>query len=198
MAIRVDPEWLRQEYWDKGRTLESLAAEMGCSIPWVRVLMKRSAIPCREARAARLVRLPARPHHSEETLRRLYIEEGKTIEEIADLGGVTLEPVRRALVRFGIPRRPRCRPDGHSNHWRGGRTVKHTGYAGVWTGDGYVDEHRLVAEEKLGRPLGPGEVVHHINGDKTDNRPENLMVLESQVEHARLHAQSREAFKDAH
>lgn len=50
-----------------------------------------------------------------------------------------------------------------------------------------VHEHRIVAEEKIGRPLKKGEVVHHIDGDIRNNNPDNLIVLASQVEHAALH-----------
>ena len=42
-----------------------------------------------------------------------------------------------------------------------------------------VLEHRLVMERKLGRKLRPGETVHHINHDRSDNREENLRLYDN-------------------
>ena len=47
--------------------------------------------------------------------------------------------------------------------------------------------YRQIAEQKIGRKLQPGEVVHHIDGDRTNNDPENLMVLPSRSAHGRIH-----------
>ncbi|MHA2227391.1 MAG: HNH endonuclease [Candidatus Hodarchaeales archaeon] len=51
--------------------------------------------------------------------------------------------------------------------------------------------HRHVAERKLGRKLRRGEVVHHKNRNKSDNRRSNLRVFSSQKQHHRTHKRSK-------
>lgn len=53
--------------------------------------------------------------------------------------------------------------------------------------NGCVYEHVLIAEEKLGRYLKDGEIVHHLDMDKMNNSPENLIVFINQAEHAKFH-----------
>jgi HNH endonuclease len=74
------------------------------------------------------------------------------------------------------------------------RTGRHNPYPRVWVAGRAVAAHRLVAASILERDLEPGEVVHHVNGDKTDNRAENLRVLPSQRHHMTLeHLERRKA-----
>lgn len=53
--------------------------------------------------------------------------------------------------------------------------------------DGGVYKHVLIAEEKLGRYLEPEETVHHIDGNKLNYAPENLLVFATKADHTRFH-----------
>lgn len=80
-------------------------------------------------------------------------------------------------------------------NWTGKPIVASNGYVLVFVGKahhladvrGYAYEHRVVAEQLLGRELLAGEQIHHINGVKTDNRPANLEVTAGIAHHRVKH-----------
>lgn len=127
-----------------------------------------------------------------EQMRHLYEVEGWTLQRIADFLGQNQKVVNKVAKRNGFQMR-RTGPASGEGHpdWKGGRNIDKDGYVLVYcpnhpssqNGKKYVREHRLVMEQVLGRYLLPTEVVHHVNGCKTDNRPENLEVFQSNGEH---------------
>lgn len=75
----------------------------------------------------------------------------------------------------------------------GSEYVNRFGYVMVYAGrengrkDKYLLKHRMVAAQMLGRPLDEHELVHHIDGDKTNNTPENLFVCRDMSHHREIH-----------
>jgi len=71
------------------------------------------------------------------------------------------------------------------------RAHLNTGEGKTYTKMFGVHEHRVVAEQMLGRPLRENETVHHRDGNKRNNNPENLIIFRSQSEHAKHHAEMK-------
>lgn len=127
-------------------------------------------------------------------------DSGEKYEEIGHRFDLTRQRVGQIVTASGRPPKEGTGGNGRNavrgeDHpcWNGGVAYSTAGYRMVRKQDhhraderGYVLEHILVAEEKLGRPIGTDEAVHHVNGVKDDNRPENLEVMDF-AEHSRMH-----------
>ena len=102
---------------------------------------------------------------------------GWSCDQLAVRFGCLSGSIQRRLVKRGVPMRPKKR-------WRRRAAVHSNGYI-MWGGT-YV--HRIVAEAWRGTPLQPGENVHHKDGDKTNNHPDNLEIFASMTDHIRAEA----------
>ena len=115
---------------------------------------------------------------------------GKTVQTYRSPSALRSTPPRFCSLRcIG-----RAQVGNANPSYSGGRHVLSIGYVVVLMPDhpdadvrGYVLEHRLVMERHIGRRLVNGEIVHHINGLRDDNRIENLELMSSHEEHLRLH-----------
>lgn len=86
------------------------------------------------------------------------------------------------------------KPGRNHPNWKGGKIKNSSGYILIknrnhpfTTKKGYMYQSRLIAEKYLGRYLTREEVIHHINGDILDNRPENLYLFPSRFQHLKFH-----------
>ncbi|KKN74892.1 hypothetical protein LCGC14_0386410 [marine sediment metagenome] len=146
--------------------------------------------------------------YTADQLREMYWEQNMTTTEISKLFGVGMSAVAHAMNRLGVPKRSHGEQlrkqyelgkitaplTGRAMvNWRGGRMTK-AGYIyeklheshrfwcmarkGGGHQHGYAAQHRLVMAEHLGRPLVTEDIVHHLNGQRADNRLENLSLVD--------------------
>lgn len=105
---------------------------------------------------------------------RLYLD-GMSTNQVAEKLGSSNFTVLRALRKQGVP--TRTLSEAVSLRHRGNRRLDKKGYVILRVGLGVrKKEHVHIAEQALGRELKRGEMVHHINGDRSDNRNCNLLI----------------------
>ena len=156
---------LAEKYGHNRKTIIQIASRMGCKMRHQHYMSGRPKMAIDGLRS------------EVSRLRDLGWSQPKIGAEI----GVSQSIVSRVLRKIGRPTRT-----GATNHgnWKGGKVVTGTGYYAVYGGEflemhysgGYTLEHRLVMARHLGRALTKTETVHHINGDRKDNRVENLQL----------------------
>ena len=170
---------LYHDYVDLDLSVKEIAQKRGIAAGTVHNYMVRYGIKARRGvrdskRDDFLKKLKARPHRS----------------------GFHLSDQQKALISEKHKGKMR-KPSKYGGHLK----KRSDGYVKVYcpgehgaTKDGYKMQHILVAEEMIGRYLKDDEVVHHINHNRSDNRPENLAVMTAS-EHMRLHMKERWAQK---
>jgi len=138
-------------------------------------------------------------------LNQKYVLEKYSIPDIAKLCNIGTTTIKTWLEKLRIKIRTKregmkiyysrhqgIRSGNTNANWKGG-AYKSGGYLITHqpnhphaTKDGYVPKHRLVMEKKLSRYLEPGEIVHHIDGDKLNNDELNLFLTDK-TEHRKAH-----------
>lgn len=159
-----------------GATSSEISERFNIAVAWVPTIVRRCGVEIR--------RVGGRTNEVEPESQARILElwqEGKAAGVIQKLTGVHIGRVKRVLREEGLKFERRRQGQ------RGGTIKAHGGYLAVrvFPADplfcmadvrGYVPEHRYVMARKLGRPLTEKETVHHKNGLKRDNDPENLQL----------------------
>jgi transposase-like protein len=181
LRFSAEDKQLMVEQYRNGALLKEIAEQFNCSPATI----GRSLAPLVSIRS-----LPNRVNFSESQIRRIkeMLTSRVATKQVAKRMSCSIDVIHRVAKELGIALVPGLRnpkpyrtPQGYvylyaPDHWSvKNKSVKHR-----------VPEHRIVMERKLGRRLKRRELVHHINGIKHDNRPENLAVLTRQTHKGRV------------
>lgn len=199
-------------FYEAGATVKETAQRFGVSTGKMHKLlifagtnMRPRGVPKREKKPKppRVLKINHWSKREIDILIKLYPTE--SIEYTAKVLGRSVIAVRHKAVNLGIKRDPRAEYQTRSAARRGELTHNYKGYKRKTSGgyvvlykpefkgarkDGLIMEHRYVMSLHIGRPIRKDEAVHHINGNKTDNRIENLLLM-THGEHSAMHNRER-------
>ena len=193
--IIIDRDFLYQEYIQKRKTLTQIASQFGTSINPIRRLLKEYGIEMRDISDCQIRK--KRDYQDKEWLINEYLIKEKSIMKIAKQERVSALIIHKWLKKLGVDLRDKgfyyigkknCNFNGYKINNNGYVADKVSGHKRS-DRDGYVFRHILVMEKQIKRPLEKGEVVHHRNGDKTDNSKSNLQLFLNMSEHLKFEGQ---------
>lgn len=195
-----DKETLERLYLDDAMTCQEIGEKFGVAPTTISRWLSKHGIETRTANESCDLRGtqagPAKegPHSDPDWLSEKYHGEELTLKEMAAEAGVGSEvTILRQMEKHGLERRTagdylrkenNLRTAKHDDHEQIRFTVGETSY--------YYDVHRMLAIAHWGLDEVAGKIVHHKNGIPWDNRPDNLELIESQSEHAKMHNEERE------
>jgi len=200
-----DPDWMAEKYTEEARPFEEIADICDCSPSTVKRWIEKHGIEKRSrSEAQRLARGTNEGRFNDAGwLREQYIEEQRSALDIADECGVHHDTIYDRLEEFDIERRTVEEATNISDKmgfekrlhpaWKEraaylvhGRD-KYPYWRENWNGSkNSVFVHRLLAVAEYGVDAVEGKEVHHKNGVRWDNRPENIELL-TPSEHSKLH-----------
>jgi len=182
-------KWCREQYVEKEKSFGEIAENSSSAYPTVRKYMLKHGIKPREAGGSNLIYDEL---GDEKALRNKYVDQGKSMSQIADEVGCGLTAVHRALVRHDMATRGQGQPSGEEHpNWEGGSDYQY--YGPSWPKQrvkaleraGYECEHTGITQKQHKKKYGMGLHVHHITpfseygleNHRQANRLSNLRVL---------------------